>query len=321
MNVLVTGGAGYIGSIATRILLDRGYGVTVLDSLERGFRDAVDGRARFVQGDVGDPSAAAAALRDCEAVMHFAGYIDVAESERHPEMYRDNNAVRPLVLLDAMSEAGVKDIVFSSTAAVYGEPEEVPIDEDAAARPVNAYGASKLEFERSLCEREASGKLRAVRLRYFNVAGALENGSLGEAHQPETHIIPRVLDVLASGEGSFVVFGDDYPTPDGTCVRDYIHVVDLIEAHVLALERLRTTGVGGVFNLGNGDGYSNLEVVRTCSNVVGRELKVEIGARREGDPARLVASSRRARDELGWNPARASLRTIIEDAWRWHQGR
>lgn len=317
MRVLLTGGAGYIGSITARLLLDEGHDCVVLDDLSRGHAELVDVRAQLVVGDVGDPFAVQRAVVGCDAVLHFAGLIDVEESEREPEWYFDVNSRRPLALLDAVQEEGIDAFVFSSTAAVYGEPESVPIEEDSALRPVNAYGESKLAFERSLLEREGSG-LKSIRLRYFNVAGALPDASLGEAHVHETHIIPRVLAAVREGRRAFEVFGDDYPTPDGTCVRDYIHVVDLARAHILALDRLRTGGPGGAFNLGNGRGFSNREVVNECAEVTGTAIEVKIGPRREGDPAILVASAQKAEDELGWVRERSSLRTIVEDAWRWH---
>lgn len=319
MRVLVTGGAGYIGSVTTRLLHDRGHDCIVLDTLEKGHAEAVDPRATLVPGDVGDRRVLAEVLGGCDAVMHLAGYIDVAESQVHPERYLDNNVVRPTTMLDWMARADVRSIVFSSTAAVYGEPSAVPIPEDAPTLPVNKYGASKLAFEQELRRREAAGELTAIRLRYFNVAGAWPDGSLGEAHEPETHIIPRVLAAMAGGEREFEVFGGDYPTHDGTCVRDYIHVLDLALAHALALERLAEGGAGGVFNLGNGCGYSNLEVLHACAQVTETELVPRIGPRRSGDPAVLVASHERAERELGWSPERVEPSVMIADAWRWHR--
>jgi UDP-glucose 4-epimerase len=250
--------------------------------------------------------------------MHLAGFIEVAESVAEPERYFRANAIDPLVMLEAMKCHDVGAIVFSSTAAVYGEPESVPIREDAPTRPVNPYGASKLAFEEALEGCRAESTIRSIRFRYFNVAGAWPDGSMGEAHQPETHIVPRVLGAMRDGQARFEVFGDDYPTPDGTCVRDYIHVLDLANAHRLGLERLGSGGDGGVYNLGNGQGYSNLEVVRTCAEVSGREVEIAIGPRRAGDPAVLVASAEKAAAELGWVPERGNLGDIIGDAWRWH---
>jgi len=318
MRVLVTGGAGYIGSITTRRILDAGHEVVVLDSLARGRRAAVDPRAAFVQGEVGDTSVLAEALSGCDAVMHLAGLIEVAESQRRPEAYFDANVAQPARMLEVMRAQGVDSIVFSSTAAVYGEPSAVPITEDAPTHPVNVYGATKLMFERLLDWYGSAHGMRSIRLRYFNVAGATPDATLGEAHDPETHLIPRVLGSIIAGTRSFEVFGGDYPTPDGTCIRDYIHVCDLADAHLLALERLGAGGEGGVFNLGNGAGFSNREVVKVCAEVAESEVDVVTGPRRAGDPAVLVASSEKARLELGWRPQRTALRQIVEDAWRWH---
>lgn len=317
MRVLVTGGAGYIGSITVRTLLDRGHECVVLDTLERGFAAAVDARAELVQGSVGDEALVEQVLTACDAVMHLAGYIEVAESQKDPEAYFRANDTLPAVMLGAMKRVGVERIVFSSTAAVYGEPDEVPIPEGAPCVPVNAYGASKLAFEHRLDAAAADG-LRAVRFRYFNVAGAWEDGSTGEAHDPETHLIPRVLGAMAAGQERFEVFGGDYPTPDGTCVRDYIHVRDLASAHALALEALVDGHPGGVYNLGNGRGFSNREIVEACARVTGRDVAIVIGDRRPGDPAKLVASSEKARRELGWEPAHKDVDGIVGDAWRWH---
>lgn len=317
MRILVTGGAGYIGAITARYLLDRGHEVVVLDSLERGRIEAVDSRARFVRGRVGDKEILDLVLPGCDGVMHLAGLIEVAESQRHPELYFDANVAQPVVMLEAMRRHGVRNMVFSSTAAVYGEPERIPITEDAPTRPVNTYGATKLMFEHMLDAYATAYGIKSVRFRYFNVAGAWPDGSIGEAHDPETHIIPRILAAMAAGVGRFEIFGDDYPTPDGTCVRDYIHVCDLAEAHCLALEHLGRGGAGGVYNLGNGEGFSNLEVVRTCAAVTGVDVEVVIGPRRDGDPARLVAAADAARAELCWTPRREKLEEIIADAWRW----
>lgn len=322
MRVLVTGGAGYIGSITTRTLLDAGHEVIVLDSLERGHGEAVDPRAELVVAEVGHRGPLDAVLPRVDAVMHLAGLIEVAESQREPLRYLDANLVQPTRMLEAMVEHGVRAIVFSSTAAVYGEPQAVPIPESAPTRPINAYGASKLAFEQMLEWAGVTHGVRSIRFRYFNVAGAWPDGSLGEAHDPETHIMPIALDAVYAGR-AFEVFGDDYPTPDGTCVRDYIHVCDLAQAHVLALEDLIFSAEDDsrppsrVYNLGNGEGYSNLEVVSACAAAVGREPEVRFGPRRAGDPARLVASSTAAREDLGWVPERADLATMALDAWRW----
>ncbi len=318
MRFLVTGGAGYIGSITVRTLLNAGHECVVLDTLERGHREAVDSRAEFVAGSVGDRGVLGSVLPGCDAVMHLAGYIEVAESVESPEKYYRANAVEPLVMLDEMQRHGVGSLVFSSTAAVYGEPASWPITEDAPTMPVNPYGLSKLAFEETLDGCRATHGIRSIRFRYFNVAGAWPDASIGEAHRPETHIIPRVIGALLKGQERFEVFGGDYPTPDGTCVRDYIHVVDLAEAHRLGLEALLSGHGGGVYNLGNGEGYSNLEVVRTCAEVSGRDVGIEIGPRRPGDPAILVASAEKAKAQLGWVPLRGDLAEIVGDAWSWH---
>ncbi len=319
MKVLVTGGAGYIGSVTVRHLLDAQHHVVVLDTLERGWAEAVDPRAELVVGNVGDEMLLDRVLPGCDAVLHLAGYIEVAESQTEPGKYFRNNVSRPQRLLDAMVRHGVKNIVFSSTAAVYGEPDSIPIDESAPTRPINAYGASKHMFEQLLDWYQKLHGLHTIRLRYFNVAGVWPDGSLGEAHVPETHILPRLLQALSEGRGSVEVYGHDYPTPDGTCVRDYIHVLDLARAHRLGLERLVEGGEGGILNLGSGRGFSNLEVVRVCASVAGRDVEIRMGPPRPGDPATLVASNERARAALGWSPMRSSLETMVADAWAWHQ--
>jgi UDP-glucose 4-epimerase len=319
MNFLVTGGAGYIGAITTRLLLDAGHQVTVLDTLENGHENAVDGRATLVVGSVGDAEVLDRVLPGIDAVMHLAGYIEVAESQQHPGRYFQNNVAAPLVMLEAMVRHGVCALVFSSTAAVYGEPEIVPIPEDARLLPVNAYGASKLMFEQLLDWYDRIHGLRSVRFRYFNVAGAWPGGKLGEAHEPETHIIPRILLAMVGGKAQFEVYGSDYPTPDGTCVRDYIHALDLAEAHRLGLEWVGRGEESAVFNLGNGRGYSNLEVVRTCAQITRCEVDITLGPRRPGDPAVLIASSTRAAEVLGWRPKRGDLSQMVKDAWEWHR--
>jgi UDP-glucose 4-epimerase len=318
MRVLVTGGAGYVGSITVRHLLDAGHSVTVLDSLERGHAQAVDSRATLVEGSVGDLALLDDVLPGTDVVVHCAGYIEVAESQREPDLYYQKNLLEPVGMLDRMVAQGVRRLVFSSTAAVYGEPQELRITEDSPRRPVNVYGASKLAFERLIDAASASGALDAVRLRYFNVAGAWPDGSLGEAHDPETHIVPRIVSALVVGDAVFHVYGTDYPTPDGTCVRDYIHVLDLAEAHRLAVEYLGGGGSSVVCNLGSGRGYSNLEVARVCSQVAGLPLDIVEGARRPGDPAVLVASIARAREVLEWAPSRG-LREMVSHAWKWHR--
>lgn len=321
MHILVTGGAGYIGSITHRELLNHGHQVTVVDTLEKGNREAIDPRAQFVKASVGDYEAMYEALQGVDAVMHLAGYIEVAESVAEPEKYFDNNVKNARVMLDAMIDAGVDKLVFSSTAAVYGNPTEIPIREDAPTIPINPYGESKLKFEKILDE--VSGDISSIRFRYFNVAGALKDGSVGEAHTPETHIIPIFVKRLIDGKG-ITIFGDDYDTDDGTCVRDYIHVSDLATAHRLALEALEDGAEGGVYNLGNGEGFSNLAIAHAIGAELGytsddmREL-ITFGERRLGDPDTLIASSKKAQEHLGWKPRYSNLREIISHAYLWHK--
>ncbi len=318
MRILVTGGAGYIGSITTRVLIDAGHEVVVLDSLERGHRRAVDPRATLVVAQVGDREVLDAVLPCVDAVLHCAGYIDVAESHADPDLYYRKNLAEPSMMLDRMTSNGVRSLVFSSTAAVYGQPDRMPISEDAPRKPINAYGASKLAFERMIELAESVGLLSAARLRYFNAAGAWPDGSLGEAHPTETHIVPRLLQAATVPGAAFTLYGDDYPTSDGTCIRDYIHVMDLADAHRRALEYLHGGGAGIVCNLGSGRGYSNREVTAACSAVTGVDIPVTFGPRRHGDPATLIASNSRARDVLGWLPER-DLTVMVEDAWTWHR--
>ena len=317
MRVVVTGGAGYIGSAVTEAVLERGHCALVLDNLSKGHRDALAEDAAFVQLDLLDRPAVVRALRDfgAEMVVHLAADSLVGESMVDPAKYYRNNIVAGLSLLDAMREAGVGRLVFSSTAAVYGEPEEQPIQETAATSPTNPYGETKLAFERALRWYARAYRFSAISLRYFNAAGATERN--GERHDPETHLIPLVLEAAVSGS-PVTVFGDDYPTRDGTCVRDYIHVVDLARAHVLAFQALADDGVCHAYNLGcGGDGYSVREVIDTARRVTGRPIPVRVAARRPGDPAVLVASSDRIRTDLGWAPQFQRLDTIIESAWRW----
>ena len=320
MKLLVTGGAGYIGSIVAAQLLDAGHDVTVLDHLERGHVEAIPTGARLERVDLLDAEATSAVLaQGYDAVLHFAALALVAESVSHPERYHRGNFVGTLNLLDAMREHGCRRLVFSSTCAVYGEPEEVPMPETLRTDPVNAYGASKLAVDRMITDECRAHGLGAVSLRYFNVAGA--SGDLGEDHEPETHIIPLVLQAAAGKREHVSVFGTDYPTPDGTAVRDYIHVEDLGEAHMLGLEKATNTGEHRIYNLGNGTGFSVRQVIDAARAVTGREIPVKEEARRPGDPAALVASSRRIRDELGWVPRKPEVETMIADAWAWHQAR
>lgn len=307
---LVTGGAGYVGSVVAARLLAAGHAVTVLDDLSTGHRRAVPEGARFVHARVQD---AAAHLADgYDAVLHFAASSQVGESVANPEKYWRNNVGGTLELLAAMRRAGVRTLVFSSTAATYGEPESVPITEDAPTAPTNPYGATKLAVDHMIAGECAAHGLAAVSLRYFNVAGA--DGGHGERHDPESHLIPLVLQVALGEREAISVYGEDYPTPDGTCVRDYIHVADLAEAHLLALDAA-TPGEHLVCNLGNGNGFSVREVIETVREVTGHPVPEVVAPRRAGDPAVLVASAERARQRLGWRPTRAKLAEIVADAW------
>lgn len=321
MHVLVVGGAGYIGSHMVKLLDRRGCEVTVLDNLSAGYRDAVKA-GRFVLGDLGDLEVLEDLLRThrFDGVMHFASHIQVGESVREPAKYYRNNVFKTQRLLDAMVAHQVKSFVFSSTAAIFGEPVRIPIDETHPRNPINPYGRGKWMVEQMLRDYDVAYGLKSVCLRYFNAAGADPDGELGERHEPETHLIPLVLRAAAGRLPEVTVFGTDYDTPDGTCIRDYIHVTDLCEAHWLALQRLGAGGESTAYNLGNGNGFSVREVIDAARAVVGRDIPVRHGARRPGDPARLVADSRRARAELGWEPRHADLATMIAHAWRWELG-
>jgi UDP-glucose 4-epimerase len=320
MNVLVTGGAGYIGGTVATILMQRGHRVTVLDNLCHSKRDEVPMGAEFVEGDIADRERVEQLLRELrpDGVLHFAALIEAGDSMKKPEIYFRNNTASTLALLEAMHATNVKRLVFSSTAAVYGEPKSVPIDESAELKPTNAYGESKLLVEQVLPWLHRIHGLKYASLRYFNVAGALRGR--GEAHEPETHIIPLILDVALGRRESISIFGDDYPTEDGSCIRDYIHVVDLAEAHILALNALDDRGQI-VCNLGNGNGFSVKQVIDAARRVTGHAIPAVVKPRRPGDPARLVASSARAHEQLGWKPTHASLDEILESAWEWHQKR
>jgi UDP-glucose 4-epimerase len=316
MKALVTGGAGYIGSVVASQLLAAGHDVVVLDDLSRGHAAAVPPGAHLVEASLLDPDALAAPLASgLDAVLHFAALSLVAESVEHPERYWHNNVTGTLNLLDAMRAEGVGKLVFSSTCATYGEPDTVPIAEHEPTAPVNAYGASKLAVDLMIRDECRAHGLAAASLRYFNVAGA--RGELGEHHEPETHLIPLVLQAAAGAREHVTVFGTDYPTRDGTAVRDYIHIEDLGEAHLLALDALEP-GRHRIVNLGTGDGYTVREVIEAARRVTGREIPVREEARRPGDPPELVAANARAREELGWTPRRG-LEQMIADAWAWHQ--
>lgn len=321
MRVLVTGGAGYIGSVVIEELLTGGHDVVAYDDLSTGHRDAVVAPARLVEGDLLDPAAVGEALRAhrIDAVVHMAGRALVGESVADPAGYYRTNVTGGLVLLESMRAAGVSILVFSSTAAVYGDAAKQPIDESDPLLPTNPYGETKLAFERALRWYGAAYGLRAISLRYFNAAGATVRN--GERHAPETHLIPLVLHAATGRGGPITIFGDDYPTPDGTCVRDYVHVSDLARAHVLALAALAGAGHEPAYNLGRGAGTSVHDVIEVARQVTGRDIPVRVAPRRQGDPPRLVASAERIAGELGWRPTRPTLEDIIESAWRWMRDR
>jgi UDP-glucose 4-epimerase len=354
VKLLVTGGAGYVGSVVSRILLDAGHEVVVLDDLRTGHEVAVAPEATFVRASIHEAARVLTPDAGFDGVLHFAGLIAAGESMAKPELYWDDNVVGSLALLDAVRAAGVRRFVFSSTAAVYGNPTDLPIRETAVKHPTSTYGATKLAFDLALTSEAFAHELAAVSLRYFNVAGAYlrpgvgdrrseersdEGGgsqpsgapserserhqqspgvSIGERHDPETHLIPIALQVAAGKRDKLQIFGDDYPTEDGTCVRDYIHVEDLAQAHLLALEKA-TPGEHKIYNLGNGSGFSNRQVADVVREVTGHRLPVEIAPRRSGDPAALVASSELARQELGWAPVKTTLHDMVADAWSFYQ--
>ncbi|MGG1311577.1 UDP-glucose 4-epimerase GalE [Cohnella laeviribosi] len=320
MAVLVTGGAGYIGSHAVAALLEKGEDVVVVDNLYQGHREAVLGGKLYV-GDIRDEAflAGVFAENDIDGVIHFAAHSLVGESMQDPGKYYHNNVYGTLCLLEAMKKAGVRNIVFSSTAATYGEPERVPIDEYDRTLPTNAYGETKLAMEKMIRWFDTAHGVKSVSLRYFNAAGAHESGQIGEDHKPESHLIPLILQVALGQRETISIFGEDYPTEDGTCIRDYIHVSDLADAHILALEKLRQGGESAIYNLGNGTGFSVKQVVETVRRVTGHPIPAEVKARRAGDPAVLIASSARARTELGWQPRRNRLEDIVASAWEWHR--
>ncbi len=319
MNVLVTGGAGYIGSHALRALRAAGHIPIVLDTLENGYRQAV-GQEELICADVADSEVVSRALREfaIEIVMHFAAYIEVGESMRTPMKYYRNNLLGTTALLAAMAEAGVRRFIFSSTAAVYGEPEEIPIPETAPCRPVNVYGHAKAQVEEICAWLSRQTDFRYVALRYFNAAGAHPSAEIGEAHKPESHLIPLVLQVALGQRPAVQIFGADYPTPDGTCIRDYIHVCDLVEAHVRAIDYLDSGGPSVAINLGTGQGYSVRHIIEMAREVTGHPIPAEMAPRRPGDPPQLVARVEKASQLLGWQPRQSDLRTIVASAWQWH---
>jgi UDP-glucose 4-epimerase len=318
-RVLVTGGAGYIGSHAVRALVDAGHRVAVLDDLSEGHEAAVPPGVPIVTCDMHDTDRVAQALAEhqAEAVMHFAAWLDVGASVANPVGYYHNNVTGTLAVMEAMRRTGVGQFIFSSTCATYGEPTRVPMDESLDTRPINAYGETKLAVERALPHIERAHGIRFIALRYFNAAGAHPDGTIGEDHDPEIHLIPRALQA-ATGGPPLKVFGEDYPTPDGTCLRDYIHVCDLADAHVLALEALKHGAVSAVYNVGTGTPHSVRAVIDTVSRVVGAPVRWEPAPRRPGDPAALYAASDRLQQALGWRPRHPHLEAIVEHAWRWH---
>lgn len=321
-SVLVVGGAGYIGSHMVKHLLRQGCDVVTYDNLSTGYRDAVLG-GQFVLGDLADQAALESlfSTHRFDGVLHFASFIQVGESVREPAKYYENNVTNTLNLLNAMVKHDVRRFIFSSTAAVYGEPQYVPIDEAHPKQPINPYGKSKWMVEQILEDYDRAYGLKSIALRYFNAAGADSEGELGERHEPETHLIPLVLQAASGRRPHISVFGRDYDTPDGTCIRDYIHVTDLAEAHWLALQKLLAGANSAAYNLGNGNGFSVQEVIDAAQKVTAREIAVNDSPRREGDPARLVANSQAARNALNWHPARHDLVTIIQDAWRFESRR
>jgi UDP-glucose 4-epimerase len=315
VNVLVTGGAGYIGSVVATMLVEAGHKVTVVDNLTKGHEDALPDKVRFIQADIADIGKLLTNEGKIDAVLHFAAYIAAGESVKMPEVYWQNNTVQTLGMLNALRQLGIKKLIFSSTAAVYGNSDMTPIPENAATVPTNPYGMTKLAIDMAITSECMAHDLSATSFRYFNVAGAYK--SRGERHDPETHLIPNALAAAAGKLPNIKLYGDDYPTPDGTCIRDYIHVADLARAHLLALDAL-TPGTHSIYNLGNGKGFSNKEVLTAVEKVTGKTLTINIAPRREGDPAVLIASSEKAKRELGWVPQIPGLEDIIRDAWKFY---
>jgi UDP-glucose 4-epimerase len=323
VKLLVTGGAGFVGATVSRMLLDAGHEVVVIDDLSRNDASQVPAGAELVRARIHDVASVLTPGAGFDGVLHFAGLIAAGESMAHPEIHWDNNARGSLALLDAIRVADVPRLIFSSTAACYGEPSELPLTETAITKPVNTYGATKLTVDMAIESQARASALGAVSLRYFNVAGAYRHADgsvIGERHTPETHLIPIAMDVALGRADRMPIFGDDYPTPDGTCVRDYIHVKDLAQAHLLALDAI-TPGTFRVYNLGNGQGFTNMQVIDAIREVTGHPLPVDRQPRRPGDPAVLYASSEKARRELGWTPQHAALRDIIADQWHYHRAR
>lgn len=321
MAILVCGGAGYIGAHIVHELVRIGESVVIIDNLQTGHRGALNPAAKFYEGDIRSADILDKIFTEnkIEAVVHFAANSLVGESVQNPLKYFNNNVYGTQILLEAMVKHGTDKIVFSSTAAVYGEPEAVPILESSRTLPINPYGETKLMMEKIMHWVSAANGVRFVSLRYFNAAGAVEDGTIGEDHHPETHLIPLILQVPLGKRDHITIFGVDYPTPDGTCLRDYVHVLDLAAAHILALDYLRKGGASEIFNLGSGNGFSVREIIDAAEKVTAQKIKTEIGARRAGDPAKLIASSDKARKILGWTPQFTAIEKIIETAWTWHR--
>lgn len=321
MAIAVLGGAGYIGSHTVKQLLAAGEDVIVLDNLITGHRKAVDRRARFYQGDIRDFKFLSSVFSQekVDGIVHFAAFSVVPESMKNPLKYFDNNTCGMVTLLEAMKQFGIKRIVFSSTAATYGEPKQIPIKETDPQIPTNAYGESKLAMEKIMHWADLADGLKFIALRYFNVAGAMPDASIGEDHSPETHLIPIILQVAAGKRLNLQILGNDYPTKDGTNVRDYVHVLDLADAHVLALKYLEAGNSSTAFNLGSATGFSNMEILQAARKVTDKEIPASIGPRRSGDPSTLIASSEKAKKILGWKPKFDNIEKIIETAWKWHE--
>ncbi|TFJ91428.1 UDP-glucose 4-epimerase GalE [Lentibacillus salicampi] len=320
MHILVLGGAGYIGSHAVHQLIDRGERVVVVDNLETGHHEAIHSDAVFYQGDIRnrDFLRGVFAKESIDGVMHFAANSLVGESMEKPLQYFDNNVYGTQVLLEAMVEYDVKNIIFSSTAATYGEPESIPLTENMSTNPANPYGETKRTMEKLMKWTAHAHGISYVSLRYFNVAGARETGEIGEDHRPETHLVPIILQAALGQRSHITIFGEDYDTADGTCVRDYVHVEDLIQAHILAMNYLKNDSPSDIFNLGSSQGFSVKEMIEAARNATGKNIKAETGERRAGDPSVLIASSDKAKEVLGWNPTRTAITKIMEDAWKWH---
>lgn len=316
MHILLTGGAGYIGSVTTRILLEANHSVTVLDNLKHGHENTIPANVRLIKSDLRDFARVVSADDNFDAVVHLAALISVKESVDSPKIYWENNVTQTEIMLAGMKKLGISNLVFASTAAVYGDPDHVPIREDDTKKPTSPYGETKLAMDEAITKACVDNELSATSLRFFNVAGAYKNA--GEQHEPETHLIPIALQVAAGERKQLELYGTDYPTKDGTCVRDYIHVADLADAIALALSKQKN-GIHQIYNLGNGNGFTNREVIDTVKKITGRELNVTEKPRRDGDPATLVASSEKAKQELGWRPRRAELETMIHNAWDFYQ--